>query len=142
MSLRREEAGSSGERRRPSTEIEARLPRSSASLLEDSLNHAEEWVAAIKRYFLRVACQRRSARMERKEAAASQVPVLGLGGMSGGGAEGRGVGWAGQATGEAARMSDEHHGGREGRAAGHLECRGGGGGGGGSWSSGTADGHR
>jgi hypothetical protein len=55
-------AGSSVERHSPSTEMEAQLPRSSASLLEDSLNHAEECVCqpcqCISFSWWRAVCQR------------------------------------------------------------------------------------
>ena len=64
------DALSLGERRRPSTEIEARLPRSSASLLEDSLNHSDEWLAAKDRYFLSTARRALSARSFSMEATA------------------------------------------------------------------------
>src|SRR5258706_7995884 len=45
-------AGAVAERRRPSTETEARLPRSSASLLEERLNHSEVCNLSISLYFL------------------------------------------------------------------------------------------
>src|SRR5258706_2616061 len=45
-------AGAFAERRRPSTETEALLPRSSASLLEDRLNHSEVCNLSISLYFL------------------------------------------------------------------------------------------
>jgi hypothetical protein len=49
--------GSAVERRSPSTDMEAQLPHSSASLLEDSLNQAEEWVSAMSAYFLHIAAR-------------------------------------------------------------------------------------
>ena len=74
--LRLVEAVAQPGRRRPSTEMEARLPRSSASLLEVRLNHSEEWADSIRFIFLRIAERRAMMRADSNA------------GMSGGGAGG------------------------------------------------------
>lgn len=130
MSLRWVEAGSSGEQRSPSTEIEAQLPHSSASLLDESLNHADKWVAAIRQYFLSTARQRHSAHTERNKVAAwwglltgqsaEQCGRPGGGGVAEGGRLGREC--TGNVTGEAALKAEERHSGSEEWTAGQQEC--------------------
>ena len=69
------------------------------------MNHTEEWVAAIKQYFLSVAWWRHLACKERKETAVWQGPLAGScdgpgGGVVEGGRLGREL--IGKVTGEAA----------------------------------------
>src|SRR5258706_3015896 len=61
-------AGAVAERRRPSTETEALLPRSSASLLEDKLNQAEVCNRSISLYFLSWEARLAAIRVSRKSA--------------------------------------------------------------------------
>src|SRR5258706_5213758 len=71
-------AGAFAERRRPSTETEALLPRSSASLLEDKLNHAEVCNRSISLYFL--SCEARLAAMRAsRKSATSRAGARGAG---------------------------------------------------------------
>src|SRR5258706_6291989 len=72
------------ERRRPSTETEALLPRSSASLLEDKLNHSEVCNLSMSLNFLsweaRLAAIRVSRKLAMSRAGARGVGVSGKGG--------------------------------------------------------------
>src|SRR5258706_9080305 len=61
-------AGALAERRRPSTETEALLPRSSASLLEDRLNHSEVCNLSMSRNFLSWEARLAAIRTSRKSA--------------------------------------------------------------------------
>src|SRR5258706_15310777 len=61
-------AGELGDRRRPSTETEALLPLSSASLLEDRLNHSEVCNLSISLYFLSWEARLAAIRASRKSA--------------------------------------------------------------------------
>src|SRR5260370_11481932 len=60
MSVRREEAGWAAEARRPATETEAQLPRSSDSLLEERRNQAEVWRRSMSRDLRWMAARRAS----------------------------------------------------------------------------------
>src|SRR5258706_11286486 len=66
--LRSVVAGAFAERRRPSTETEALLPRSSASLLEDRLNQAEVCNLSISLYFLSWDARLAAIRASRRSA--------------------------------------------------------------------------
>src|SRR5258706_14610654 len=61
-------AGALAERRRPSTETEALLPSSSASLLEDKLNQAEVCNRSISLNFLSCEARIAAIRVSRKSA--------------------------------------------------------------------------
>src|SRR5258706_2794603 len=73
------------ERRRPSTETEALLPRSSASLLEDKLNQAEVCNRSISLNFLSWEARLAAIHMSRKSAT-SRAGARGAGGPSDDGA--------------------------------------------------------
>src|SRR5258706_15941613 len=78
-------AGAFAERRRPSTETEALLPRSSASLLEDRLNHSEVCNLSISLYILSwealLAAIRASKKSATSRAGARGARATGEGGV-------------------------------------------------------------
>ena len=75
--------------RKPATETEARLPRSSASLLEDKLYHWEVWCSAIK-IRLALAARRRAVTRAVSNVGADRGGSGGEGAaVAGGGAGGR-----------------------------------------------------
>ena len=107
ISFRLVEAVSQPGRRRPSTEMEARLPCSSTSLLEVRLNHSEEWADSIRFIFLRIAERRALMRADSKAGMSGE----GAGGDEQAGAEapraegmGSGVGGEGAAGAELLRV--------------------------------------